>query len=164
MTTELSGTGRLSPVTADEPVRIRAHRATVRKLGHWTSANRFDVRASQGTVLLDLRTPRIPGGDIMITLDIDRAAVKLLVPDNVTVDAGELRRIGRGGVSDWTQPGVPDGRRIVLLGELRSAEIRVRQGGVAMLAAMLTREYLTDARQARREGRYPTIDDPGRAA
>jgi hypothetical protein len=45
---------------------------------------------------------------------------------------------------------------------MRGAEVRVDRGGVAILSAMCSREYLSDAPQARREGRYPVIDDPGR--
>jgi len=47
---------------------------------------------------------------------------------------------------------------------MRSAEVRVHRRGVAILSAMCSREYLADALQARREGRYPTIDDPSRSA
>jgi hypothetical protein len=44
----------------------------------------------------------------------------------------------------------------------REAGQVLAQGGVAILSAMCSREYLSDARQARREGRYPVVDDPGR--
>ena len=72
------------------------------------------------------------------------------------------RRVGRvhGQGLDRRRP--PGGRSIVLTGELRVAEVRVHRGGMAILSAMCSREYLADARQARREGRYPTIDDPSR--
>jgi hypothetical protein len=140
---------------------IRAHGTVIRRLGHWTSAQHLDVRASRGSVTLDLRSPQIPAGDIRVDLDIDHAVVKLLVPDGAVVDGDEVRRVGRGRVKDWT--GTPaDGRRIVLAGEMRSAEVRVYRGGVAILAAMCSREYIADALQARREGRYPTNDDPAR--
>jgi len=143
-------------------VPIRAHGTVIRRLGHWTSAQNLDVRASRGSVMLDLRSPRIPAGDIRVDLDLDHAVVKLLVPDGAVVDGDEVRRVGRGRVKDWTGTPAADGRRIVLGGEMRSAEVRVYRGGVAILAAMCSREYIADARQARREGRYPTIDDPAR--
>jgi hypothetical protein len=141
---------------------IRAHNTVVRRLGHWTRQNAFDVRASRGRVLLDLRSARIAPGDIEIHLDIDRATVTLLVPDGAVIDAAEARRIGRCRVKDWTGTAAPGGRRIVLGGELRSAEVRVHRGGIAILSAMCSREYLEDALSARREGRFPTIDDPSR--
>lgn len=149
-------------VPAQETVRIRAHHGVVKKLGHWTAARRFDARASRGSVVLDLRSPRIAAGDIEIWLDIDHAAVKLLVPDGAIIDHDDVRRVGRGRVKDWTGISAPGGRRIVLLGEMRNAEVRVHRGGIAILSAMCSREYLADALQARREGRYPTIDDPSR--
>jgi hypothetical protein len=145
-----------------ETVPVRAHGTVTRRLGHWTSARHLDVRASRGSVLLDLRSRQIPAGDIRVDLDIDHAVVKLLVPDGAVIDADEVRRVGRGRVKDWTGTPAPDGRRIVLRGEMRRAEVRVYRGGVAILVAMGSREYLADALQARREGRFPTIDDPGR--
>jgi hypothetical protein len=143
-------------------VPIRAHGTVIRRLGHWTSAQNLDVRASRGLVVLDLRSPQIPAGDIRVDLDLDHAVVKLLVPDGAVVDGDEVRRVGRGRVKDWTGTPAADGRRIVLGGEMRSAEVRVYRGGVAILTAMCSREYIADALQARREGRYPTIDDPAR--
>jgi hypothetical protein len=66
----------------------------------------------------------------------------------------------RGGVAGQQRRAGP--RRIVLCGELRSAEVRVHRGGIAILSAMSSRQYLADARQARRQGRLPVIDDPAR--
>jgi hypothetical protein len=150
------------PAPARETVRIRAHGRGVKKLGHWTTAGSFDVRATRGNVVLDLRSSRIEAADIEIQLDIDHATVKLLVPEGAVVDHDEVRRVGRGRVKDWTGISAPGGRRIMLRGEMRKAEVRVHRGGIAILSAMCSREYLADALQARREGRYPTIDDPSR--
>jgi hypothetical protein len=149
---------------ADEfaAVPVRAHGGVVKRLGHWTRERHFDVRASRGVVVLDLRSPRIEAGDIEVHLDVDHAVVKLLVPEGAVVEHEDARRIGRSRVKDWT--GVPaDGaRRVVVTGEMRHAEVRVHRGGIAILSAMCSRAYLADARRARREGRYPTIDDPAR--
>ena len=149
-------------VLGDPAVPIRAHSRVVKRLGHWTCARQFDVRASRGAVVLDLRSPQIPAGDIEVILDVDHAMVKLLVPDGAVIEDGDTRRIGRCRVKDWTGVSAADGRRVVLSGEMRSAEVRVHRGGVAILSAMCSREYLADALTARREGRYPTIDDPTR--
>src|SRR5262249_49922778 len=43
---------------ADPAVPIRAHSRVVKHLGHWTCARLFDVRASRGAVVLDLRSPQ----------------------------------------------------------------------------------------------------------
>lgn len=150
------------PEATPQPVPIRAHNTVVRQLGHWTQERQLDVRASRGSVLLDLRSPQIPAGDIEVHLDIDHATVKLLVPDGAVIEDGEARRIGRCRVKDWTGTAAPGGRRIVLGGELRHSEVRVHRGGIAILSAMCSREYVADALRARREGRYPTIDDPSR--
>ncbi len=158
--TSIIETSPRAPV--QESVRIRAHHGVVKKLGHWTTARRFDVRASRGAVVLDLRSPWIAAGHIEIWLDIDHATVKLLVPDNAIIDDGDLRRVGRCRVKDWTGKGAPGSRRILLCGEMRGAEARVHRGGVAILSAMASRAYLADARRARREGRYPTVDHPAR--
>jgi hypothetical protein len=120
------------------------------------------VRTSRGTVVIDLRSSRIPAGDIAISLDADHATVKLLVSDGAVIEHEDVRRVGRGRVKDWTGTSAADGRRIVLTGELRNAEVRVHRGGIAILSAMCSREYLADALQARREGRFPMIDDPSR--
>ena len=147
---------------ADPAIPIRAHSRVVKQLGHWTCARQFDVRASRGAVVLDLRSPQIAAGDIEVRLDIDHAMVKLLVPDGAVIEDGDTRRIGRCRIKDWTGVSAAGGRRVVLTGEMRNAEVRVHRGGVAILSAMCSREYLADALQARRESRYPTIDDPTR--
>jgi hypothetical protein len=162
-----------------DAVRIRAHGRQVRRLGHWTTARRFDVRTSRGSVVLDLRSTRIEAGDIRIHLDADHAMVKLLVPEDAVVDHQDVRRVGRCGLVDWSGRPAPGGRVIRIDGELRASELRVNRGGIAIVSAMLTREYLADLRQAfhanhvnsladvreaYREGRWTTIDDPGRTA
>jgi hypothetical protein len=160
--TTLDTTPPLEP--APETAAIRAHHRVVKKLGHWTTARRFDVMASRGSVVLDLRSPQIEAGDIEVRLDIDRTTVTLLVPEDAIVDHDEVRRVGAGRVKDWTGAPGQDGRRIQLLGEMRRAEVRVHRGGVAILSAMFSREYLDDLRRARRQGREPTIHDPARGA
>lgn len=162
MTTESNVAAPPAPTSACETARIRVHHGVARRLGHWTTSRQMDVRASRASILLDLRSPRIEVGDIEIRLDLDHATVKLLVPDGAIIDHDEVRRVGRGRVKDWTGQSAPDGRRVLLLGEMRHAEVRVHRGGIAILSAMCSREYLTDALRARREGRYPTIDDPSR--
>jgi hypothetical protein len=162
-----------------DPLPIRAHRRSIRHLGRWTTARRFDVRASRGSVTLELRSPHIEAGDIEIHLDIDHAMVKLLVPEGAILDHYDVRRVGRCGFVDWSGTPAPAGRRIRITGEMRSAELRVNRGGIAIVSAMMTREYfdefrrvlrqggwkrLADIRRAYREGRWTTIDDPGRVS
>jgi hypothetical protein len=160
-------------------VKIRAHRQSIRRMGHWTSASRFDVHASQSSVILELRSPRIEPGDIEVNLDTDHSMVKLLVPDGAIVDADELRRVGRCGFVDWSGSAEPTGRVIRVIGEMRRSELRINRGGIAIVSAMLTGEYLADLRSAfrtnhiaslkdmqdaYREGRWTTIEDPERSA
>ena len=179
MTTPTNTAAPAARYIGGQTVPIRAHYSAIKKLGHWTRARRLDVRATRGSVLLDLRSNRIEDGDLEIHLDIDHAMVKLLVPDGAILDHDELRRVGSGKVKDWTGTGAPGGRTIHLTGEMRKAEVRVHRGGVAIVSAMLTREYLADlkrafranqvtslkdVRAAYREGRWTTIDDPGRSA
>jgi hypothetical protein len=144
------------------PVPVLAHNEVVKRLGDWTRERHLDVRASRSFVVLDLRSPQIATGDVEISLDIDHATLKLLVGDDAVIEHGRARRIGRGRVKDRTGTGGPGGRRIVLTGEMRSAEVRVHRGGIAILSAMCSWKYLADALQAWRQGRYPTIDDPSR--
>ena len=168
-----------TPPAVGETVRITAHKRSVRKLGHWTTARRFDVRASRGSVILDLRSHGIEPGDIEISLDIDHSMVKLLVPEGAIVDHDDVRRVGRCGLVDWSGSPAPGGRLIRVVGEMRRAELRINRGGVAIVSAMLTGEYLADLRrafrenrisslkdvqEAYREGRWTTVEDPGRSA
>jgi hypothetical protein len=160
-------------------VAIRAHKRSIRRMGHWTTARRFDVLASESSVILELRSPRIEPGDIEVHLDVDHSMVKLLVPEDAIVDTGDLRRVGRCGFVDWS--GAPEraGRVIRVVGETSRSELRINRGGVAIVSAMLTGEYLADLRNAfrtnhitslkdmqdaYREGRWTTIEDPGRSA
>lgn len=164
--------------TAISPaVKIRARGQAIRRLGHWTTARGFDVAASGGSVILDLRSPRIEPGDIEVSLDVDHSMVKLLVPEDATVDHEDLRRVGRCGYVDWSGSPAGGGRVIRVTGELRRSELRVNRGGIAIISAMLTGEYLADLKRAfranhirslkdmqdaYREGRWTTIEDPSR--
>ena len=140
-----------------EPVRIRAHGRSVKHLGDWTTARRFDVRASRSSVVLDLLLPELEPGEIEIALDIDHATVKLLVPHGAHVDHDDLRRVGRGRVKDWTGTAAPAGRRIKLVGEMRSAEVRIHRGGVAVLSLLASREHRRLVRGAHRAGRLDPV-------
>jgi len=135
---------------------IRAHDHSIRRTGPWTTARRFDVRASSSSVVLDLLLPEIPDGEIEIALDLNRSTLRLLVPDGAIVDADDLRRVGRGRVKDRTGTSAPDGRRIRIAGEMRDSEVRVNRGGVAILQTMLTREGRRHVREAHDQGRLGT--------
>jgi hypothetical protein len=139
--------------TATETVQVRAHSRVVKKLGDWTTARRFDVRASRGMVVLDLVLPEIEPGEIEIALDLDHAVLKLLVPSGTAIDDDDLRRVGRGRIKDWTGTASPSGRRIKLVGEIRNGEVRVHRGGVALLSLLASRETRRQLREAHRAGR-----------
>jgi hypothetical protein len=139
--------------TQPETVQIRAQQRVVKNLGDWTTARRFDVRASRGIVVLDLLLPELEPGEIEIALDIDHATVKLLVPDGAAIDDDDLRRVGRGRIKDWTGTPAPGGRRIKLVGEMRNAEVRIHRGGVALLSLLASRRTRRQVREAHRAGR-----------
>jgi hypothetical protein len=146
--------------TLTETVHVQAHYSTNRKLGHWTTGRRFEVRAMRGAVVLDLRSPEIPQGDIEIELLADHSMIKLLVPDDALVDTWDLDIVGRGRVKDGPFEPSPTSRRVTITGQLRHAEIRVRRSGLAVLAAMFTREAVADVRRAHKDGTIPTVFDP----
>jgi hypothetical protein len=133
--------------------QIRAHRRSIRRLGAWTTARRFDIRASRGSVVLDLLLPEIEPGEITVELDIDHSTVILLVPDGTNVNDDGLRRVGRGRVKDWTGTGSPEGRAITLTGEMRNAEVRIHRGGIAIVRLALSRRSRNELRRAREQGR-----------
>jgi hypothetical protein len=163
MTTQRSVPSESLGVLASETERIRAHHRVVKRLGPWSTARHFDVRASRSLVVLDLLLPLIEPGDIGIHLDLDHATVKLLVADGATIVDDDLRRVGRGRVKDWTGTSTPGGRRIHLLGEMRHAEVRVHRGGVAILSLMCSPRRLREVRQAERDGRLVPLSGDGRA-
>jgi hypothetical protein len=155
----------MNELRAAETVRVPANRTVTKHLGHWTTARRFEVRNHRGLAVLDLRSPRIADGDIEVAVDIDHGVVKLLLPDDAVIDDWNLRRTGRGKVKDGTGPtSGGGGRRVVITGSVRDGQIRVQRGGVAIVSAMFSKAYLADLRRVRREGGYPTVDDPTRAA
>jgi hypothetical protein len=153
-----------APTVLAAPVRVAANYTVAKRLGNWTTARRFEVRAHRGHAVLDLRSPQIPAGDVEVNIDLDHAMLKLLVPDDALVDDWDLRRVGRGRVKDSENPEAPAGRRIVITGQMRHGEIRVHRGGIAILSAMCSREYLADLRRAHKQGGHPTVDDPARTA
>lgn len=184
-------TDRPADVTASASVeQIHADHVTVKRLGNWTRTDRYEIRARNGSVVLDLRSPDLPD-EVEIRLQLDHSTVKLLLPDEANVEHWDLAWTGRGKVKDAQgqaseqrmpesgaesesesgngresgngTEGVHGVRRVRLLGSAAGSEVRINRGGVATLAAMCSREYVQELRQARKEGTYPTIDDPTRA-
>ena len=153
-----------APAVPAGPVQIPAYGTITKKLGNWTTARHFEVRAHRGHAVLDLRSPQIPAGDIAVDVDIDHARLVLLVPDDAVLDDWNLHRHGRSTVKDPEGGHAAGTRRIAVTGQVRSGEIRVRRGGLAVLTAMCSREFLADARRARKDGGVPTVADPAGAA
>lgn len=171
--------------------RIHADHASVKRLGRWTEASRFELHGRSGSIVLDLRSPRLPK-TIDIELRLDRVMVKLLLPDNAVVEHWDLDWTGRGKVKDAqaqrtamamamataTPEDAADAAaaadpeattvesggaiRVRLSGGAHNSEIRVNRGGVAQLAAMCSREFIEDALRAHKAGTFPTVDDPTR--
>ncbi len=151
--------------TQIRPARIHVDHSSEKRLGHWTTARDFEVRSRYGRTVIDLRSPRIPGGDIQIDLDLDRAAVTLLVSEDTVIDQRDLAWTGRGTVKQtFHHPAAVPGRTIRLTGHIRHGEVRVHSGGIAQLSAICSREFFADARRAHAAGRTPTFDDPARGA
>ena len=94
----------LTQTATTGPVKIAANHAVTKRLGNWTTARQFQVRAHRGGAVLDLRSPQIPAGDIEIEVDIDHATLKLLVSDDAMLDDWDLRRTGRSRVKDAEGP------------------------------------------------------------
>ena len=145
------------------PERLHVDHGVTKRLGRWTSASQFDARVRSGVLVLDLRSPEVTG-DVEIRLGLHRSTVKLLLAEDDQVDHWDLDWTGRGQVKDDQRPAGPGGRRIRLSGHAENSEIRVHRGGMAALSAMFSRAYIQDLRQARKNGGYPTVDDPTRAA
>ena len=89
------------------PVQIHADHASQKRLGNWTTARVFQVRARHAQVTIDLRSPQIPAGDIELSLDLDHSTVKLLVAGDAVIDHWHLAWTGtRQGQADLPpQPG-----------------------------------------------------------
>ena len=150
-------------IPAGTAVPILADHRTQKRLGNWTTRREFEVRARHGRVVLDLRSPQIPEGDIQIALDLDRAALTLLVGGDALIDQWDLTWTGGGKIKQaFHQPVTSTGRRVRLTGHIRHGEVRVHSGGIAQLSAICSREFLADARRARARGRLTTLDDPSR--
>lgn len=138
--------------------RVETFYTATKKFGRWTESREIEVRGRRGSTVLDLRA--LPAGDVEIRVDLDRSALKLLVPENAVVDQWDLRMVGRGKVKDWERPADAAGPRIRLVGEIRNGEVRIARGGVAVLTAMFSRDFIEDCKRANREGGRPTIHDP----
>ncbi|WP_327089111.1 hypothetical protein OIE66_00370 [Nonomuraea sp. NBC_01738] len=138
--------------------RVEAFYTATKKLGRWTEARDLDLRARRGFAVLDLRGI---DGDVELHLDTERSAVKLLVPEHAVIDQRDLHVAGRRSrVKDWHRPEQQTGPRIHLTGAIRDGELRVHRGGVAILSAMFSRDFLTDCRDAHRTGAPLTVLDP----
>ncbi|WP_433624829.1 hypothetical protein [Nocardia sp. CA-120079] len=149
-------------MTAKTAARIHVDHETAKRLGNWTDAGTFEITARYGSVVIDLRSPRITG-EIVVHADLDHAMVKLLVPDDAVIDQTELQWTGRGRVKDFARPQGAAGRVIRLTGTSNRSEFRVHRAGIAVLSAMFSREFFEDARRAHREGMHPTVADPANA-
>ena len=155
-----AATARAADLAAE---RLHVDHRVTKRLGRWTSASQFDVRVRSGVLVLDLRSPEVTG-DVEVRLDLHRSTVKLLLAEGDQVDHWGLGWSGRGRVKDDQRPAEPGARRVRLSGHAENSEVRVHRGGMAALLAMFSRAYVQDLRQARKNGSYPTVDDPTRAA
>jgi hypothetical protein len=145
----MNSTTTAQAAIAPEAERLHVDHAVVKRLGRWTSATQFDARVRAGVLVLDLRSPDVKG-DVEVRLDLQRSTLKLLLAEGDQVDHRDLGWTGRGQV-----------RRA---GHADNSEGLVHRGGMAALSAMFSRAFVQDLRQARRNGGYPTVDDPTRAA
>ena len=143
--------------------RLHVDHIATKRLGNWTSANSFEIRARSGSLVLDLRSPNIVG-EVEIQVDLDRAMLKLLLADDDVIEHWDLTWTAKGKIKDGQRPAAATGRRISLAGAAHDSEIRVHRGGVALVSAMLSREYVQDLRRAHKAGEFPTVDDPTRTA
>jgi hypothetical protein len=159
----MNSTTTAQAATAPEAERLHVDHAVVKRLGRWTSATQFDARVRYGILVLDLRSPDVEG-DVEVRLDLQRSTLKLLLAAGDQVDHWDLGWTGRGQVKDDQRPAAPGGRRVRLVGHADNSEVRVHRGGMAALSAMFSRAFVQDLRQARKNGGYPTVDDPTRAA
>lgn len=142
------------------PVRIHADHAAQKRLGDWTTARAFEVCARHAQVVIDLRSPQIPDGEIQLNLDLDHTTLTLLVADDALIDYSSLAWTGRGEVKQTYHDPAGTGRRIQLTGQIRHGEVRVHSGGIVRLSAITSRAYLADARRTHAEGGTATVDDP----
>ncbi|WP_227979821.1 hypothetical protein [Nocardia spumae] len=150
--------------TKTDTVRIHADHESTKRLGDWTHATDFEIKARYAGVVIDLRSPWIEGeGPIEVHATLDHAMVKLLVPDDAVIDRSELEWNGRGRVKDFAEPRDAAGRVIRLTGTSAKSEFRIHRGGIAILSALFTREFFDDAKQAHKQGRTPTLADPANA-
>ncbi|MFE4458840.1 hypothetical protein ACFROC_15925 [Nocardia tengchongensis] len=142
-------------------VKIHTDHETTKHLGDWTAADTFQVKARYGSVVIDLRSPRIEGEDeIVVHADLDHAMVKLLVPEDAVIDQSELTWTGRGRVKDMARPQHAAGRIIRLTGSSTKSEFRIHRGGIAILSALFSREFVEEAKRPDRETRVPALLDP----
>jgi len=146
------------------PVQIHADHAMEKRLGNWTTARAFQIRARHAQIVIDLRSPDIPGGDIELDLHLNRSTVKLLVAEDAIIDQRRLTWMGRGKVKQTFHNPAAAGRMIRLTGQVCHGEIRVHSGGIAELSATTSRQDLAGARRAHAEGRTPTLADSARPA
>ena len=161
--TDMNSTTTSPAATVPAAERLHVDHGVTKRLGRWTSASQFDVRVRSGVLVLDLRSPEVTG-DVELCLDLHRSTVKLLLAEGDQVDHWGLGWSGRGRVKDDQRPAEPGGRRVRLSGRAENSEVRVHRGGMAALSAMFSRAYVQDLRRARKNGGYPTVDDPTRAA
>jgi hypothetical protein len=132
----------------------------VKHLGHWTRDHEIEVQGRYGAAVIDLRSGALAGRDIEVRLRLDRAMVKLLVPDGAVLDQAGLQWTGRGRVKDWTGVSKAGGAHIRVTGTARESEIRVHRGGMAVLSALCSRAFVEDCIRSHRNGSMPTVVDP----
>jgi hypothetical protein len=150
----------MSPATTIE--RVHVDHTTAKRLGRWTTTSTFEIKARSGSAVLDLRSPELPD-ELEVRIDLQRAMVKLLVPEGAVIDHWDVAWPARGRVKDGQGPtGGLTGPRIRLVGTADNSEVRIHRGGIAILSAMCSRAYLADVRRAHRTGTTPTVDDPAR--
>jgi hypothetical protein len=125
-----------SPVR-EKPVELRANMSVLKRNGQWTVPRELVIRNRLGATELDFTEAVIKHDEVRITLLCGGGVVKILVPENASVDTSEVRMTA-GSIKDKVGGG--GGRpRFVLAGSVTAGSLEVRRASYVRIGNLLIR-------------------------
>ncbi|QFZ23891.1 DUF1707 SHOCT-like domain-containing protein [Saccharothrix syringae] len=112
-----------APVERSE---LKTTMSSVTRKGHWTVPQRLVVRNRMGSADLDFREAAIPHAVVDIELDVTAGSVKLVLPDNATVNA-EGVELAAGTLKDKVGIGVDGRPHFVVHGYVRAGTLEIKK-------------------------------------
>lgn len=90
----LAATQLLVPGAAGEPTPIKGTHARIHRTGRWDVPSHLVVKLVHSSLVLDFMEAVLPGSEIRVDVDFTHSKLRVIVPDDIMVEASGLDQHG----------------------------------------------------------------------